>query len=398
MFLQYAAAGAVIPLYSLRMQELGFSPTDMAWACATQAIAGLLAPLAGQLADRWLPAEHYLAGCAFLAGILLWQLANLTTPAAVFTVSLVMWLLYVPCLTLGTSISFTHLKRPEVEFGRVRLWGTVGWIAPTWPLSVWFDDPPWLCQVTALVRPETPHSQLADAFRLGAVLAFALASYALTLPHTPPFRRLGNWLAPLGALTLLRSRSFVVYFVCTFGLCVTIPFPQQAMPLLLADLGIPRPWLARAMPLAQITEIVSLGLLPMILLRLGVRGSMVFGLLAWMLYMVALTLGRPPAFVVASLTMNGICICCFSVAGQVFVNSRARGDVRTSAQALLIFTNSLGMVFGNLLIGWVRTRANGAFPPTFAVAGAITAALVLVFLLGFSDADPEKIQWRAGPR
>lgn len=385
LFLQYAAAGAVIPLFSLRLQELAFSPRDMAWACATQAMAGLAAPLAGQIADRWLSAERCLAVCSFLAGVLLWLLAGLTTPGAVFAVSLAMWLLFVPCITLGTAISFTHLRHPERDFGRVRLWGTVGWIAPTWLLSVWFDDPPWLCRLVALVRPDAPFSEWADAFRLGSALCFVLAIYALTLPHTPPHHRLGGWLAPLHALKLLRGRSFAVYLFCTFGLCVTVPFAQQVMPLLLAHLGIPRPWLARVLPLAQITEIISLVLLPMILLRLGVRGSMLLGLAAWTLYMIALSIGRPTELVVASLSMNGICVCCFFVAGQVFVNHRARGDVRASAQALLTFTNSLGLLTGNLLVGWVRTRVDGAFPPTFAVAAAITASLFVVFLLGFSE-------------
>ena len=132
-------------------------------------------------------------------------------------------------------------------------------------------------------------------------------------------------------------------------------------------------------------EIAALGLLPMFLLRLGVRGSMLLGLAAWASYLSLLALGRPTALVIASLSLNGVCVCCFLVAGQVFVNSRAHGDMRASAQALLTFTNSLGMLVGNLVVGWVRTRFDEAFPPTFAVGAAITAGLFAVFLLGFRE-------------
>src|SRR5439155_12365171 len=93
MFLQYAAPGAMLPLFSLRLQELHFTPVEIGWACATQALAGLAAPLlAGQVADRWWPAERCLAVCAAAAGVLLWLLSELTSPAAVFAASFGTWL------------------------------------------------------------------------------------------------------------------------------------------------------------------------------------------------------------------------------------------------------------------------------------------------------------------
>jgi hypothetical protein len=81
----------------------------------------------------------------------------------------------------------------------------------------------------------------------------------------------------------------------------------------------------------------------------------------------------------------------------VFVNSRARGDIRASVQTLLSFTTGLGMLFGNLLVGEVRRAADEAFPPTFGVAAGIAAVLVVVFAIGFRNstrgagAPPEKM-------
>ena len=119
------------------------------------------------------------------------------------------------------------------------------------------------------------------------------------------------------------------------GVCISLPFTTQVTPLLLADLGIPRPWLSPTLTLGQSTEIVSLALLPMLLLRLGVRRTMLLGLAAWALLLSLLTLGEPVWLVVTSLSLNGLCICCFIVAGQVFANGRAAADVRVSVQALL---------------------------------------------------------------
>jgi hypothetical protein len=46
---------------------------------------------------------------------------------------------------------------------------------------------------------------------------------------------------------------------------------------------------------------------------------------------------------------------------------------------------------GNLLVGWVRTQVDGAFPPTFIVAAVICAVLLVVFALGFSENDQQPV-------
>jgi MFS family permease len=385
MFLQCAAPGAVLPLFTSRLEELKFRPLETGWICATQALAALIGPLvAGQVADRWYPAERCLAVCAFLAGVLLWVLAALDAPVAVFGTCLAFWLVLVPALTLGVAVTFAHLPHPERDYGRVRMWGTVGWVVANLLLGYWFSKPAWLRWVAAF-RPGSVQSELADIFRLGGLLAFALAAYALTLPHTPPARRLGARFAPLAALHLLRHRSFAVYAFCTLGVCVTLAFTTQTTPLFLRHAGIPLPWISPTLTLSQSMEIVSLALLPILLLRLGVRGTMLLGLATWVLALGVLTVGEPLWLVVSSLSLNGLCICCFLVAGQVFVNSLARGDIRASAQALLTFTTGLGMLIGYVLAGWVRQQANGEFAPTFGVAAAIALTLVCVFFLLFPD-------------
>jgi MFS family permease len=385
MFLQYAAPGAVLPLFTSWLKQLEITPLQMGWICATQALAALVAPLiVGQAADRWYPAERCLAVCAALAGVLLWVLAALKHPIAIFGTCLAFWLLMVPALTLGTTLAFAHLPQPERDFGRIRMWGTVGWVLGNFALGYWFSDPAWLGWVATL-RPESVQSERADIFRLGGLLAFALAAYALTLPHTPPTRRLDARFAPLAALHLLRHRAFAVYAICTLGVCVTLSFTTQTTPLFLEHAGIPFRWISPTLTLSQSMEIVSLALLPILWLRLGVRGTMLLGLGSWVLALGVLTVGEPLWLVIGSLSLNGLCICCFLVSGQVFVNSRARGDTRASSQALVTFTSGLGMLIGYVFAGWVRQQAHGEFPPTFGVAAAIALTLVIIFFAFFPD-------------
>jgi predicted MFS family arabinose efflux permease len=385
MFLQWAVPGSLLPLYSVRLKDLGFDGMTTAACCATQAVASVLSSLvAGQVADRWVPAERAMAACAALAGLDLWLIAELGEPVPVFLATLLFWMFTGPMLLMGTTIAFTHLKDPERQFGSVRLWGTVGWMAIGWVVGCWLAVPELLGW---LRTPEGPRT--GDAFRIGGAVAFLLAGYTLTLPHTPPRRAPGGArAAPLQALGLLRGGAFATYCACVLGLCITFSFTTQTTPLLLQQLGVERHWLQPTLTVAQTTEILSMALLPGLLLRLGVRGTMVLGLVAWLCAMCVQALGGPVGLVVASLGLNGVYVTGFLITGQVYANSLAGGDLRASVQGLFSFVNGLGLLAGNLLAGWLREFTRGDLPPTFAVGAAITLALLVLFVAGFRHRAP----------
>src|SRR5262245_1912215 len=390
MFLQYTAPGAFVPLFSLRLQELGFTPVEIGWSCATQSLAALVGPLVvGHVADRWWPAERCLVVCGVVAAALLWVLAGLTKPWAVFGVCLVFWLFLGSATMLGTAVSLTPLPFPARDFGRVRLWGTVGWVLPGCLLAYWFGNPDWLCGWVAYLRPESPRSELSDIFRLASLCALFLAAYALTLPAAPRReRRHESTFALFAALRLLHDRSFAVYLVGSLGACLSIALMAQGTPLLLEQLGMPRPWLPPSLTLSQGAEVICLALLPVLLRRVGVRGTMLVGLAAGAFGLAVFALGGPLWLAVAALATWGLLVCCYIVAGQVFVNGRARDGIRATAQALLTCTNGVGLLVGNLLGGWVRKQVNGELAPMFAVGAVIAAGLVVTFFLGFTPNRP----------
>ncbi|MFO0879219.1 MAG: MFS transporter [Gemmataceae bacterium] len=374
MFLQWAVPGTLVPLYSIRLQhDLGFSPALTGMCCATQAAAGVVSSLiAGQVADRYLSAEKSMSICAVLAGIDLCVLASLREPVGVFLATLFFWIVTGPMLLYGTTISFHHLPEPNRQFGPIRMWGTVGWMVIGWVMATWTGDP----------------------LHLGAAVAFLIAGYALTLPHTPPRRptESSKRFAPLEAVSLLRLPAFSIYCICMFGACITFPFTTQNTPLLLRELGISVPWVTPTLTLAQTTEVVGLALLPALFFHLGVRGTMLLGLGAWLVAMCVLSVGKPLELVLASMGLNGLYITGFMVAGQVFVNSLAEGDFRASVQGLLGCINGIGTLVGNLLAGWLREWTEGRLPPTFAVAAGITATSLVLFLIAFQHRGHEVLR------
>lgn len=286
-------------------------------------------------------------------------------------------------MALGAAICFAHLPNPTKEFGPVRVWGTVGWVVMGLMLGYWLSNPSWVVSLLQRWRPSAPGALLSDQFRLGSGMAFLLACYSLTLKRTPPRKHADHLLAPLKALSLLRMRPFAIFLFCHFGMCVTFPFSLQSTPLLLRELGVPRAQLSPVLTIAQSTEILALLCLQWILGFLGLRRTILTGLCAWTMALGVLMIGHPVYLVIASLSLHGIFICCVLVTGQVFVNSQASGDIRSSAQGLIAFSAGLGMLSGNLLVGWLREILHGQFPPLFAIATALAAMLVAIFAFGF---------------
>src|SRR5437870_7769461 len=100
-----------------------------------------------QFADRNFAAERFLAFSQLVGGVAIlglffvrggWQ-ADLfgisidTSFWAFFLLMLVHSLFYVPTISITNSIAFANLKDAQHDFGLVRLWGTIGWIAASVP-------------------------------------------------------------------------------------------------------------------------------------------------------------------------------------------------------------------------------------------------------------------------
>lgn len=383
MALVYAVPGAVLPLFSLHLQGLNFSPYQIAWACATQSAGMLLAPLlAGQMADRWFPAQYCLAVFAALAALALWLLAGLDSPLAVTRLAFGFWGLCGPCMVLSTTLCFAHLEEAERRYGPVRMWGTVGWMVASWVLGLWLGG--WLgTGWLGTVRPGQAAPVLADMFRLASLLSLVLAGYALTLPHTPPARQPGLGWAPVAALRLLGDRDFAVYVLGSFVVTLTMGLNSQASPLLLHSLGVPKEWQPYALSMAQVTEVLALGLLPGILGRLGMRATMILGLAAWTTTLGIFALGRPAGLVVGSLAGWGVCVCCYLIAGQVLVHKLAHGRIRASAQSLLSASNATGSLVGSFLAGALRQASGGSVEPVYTVAVSLAVVVVALFCWRF---------------
>ncbi len=381
MFLQYAIWGAWSTALADHLEKaLGFSGAQIGLMFGALWLACIIAPfVGGQLVDRFMPTQVFLALAHLVGAVLLYMTAVQTHFGAMWVWMFLYCLCYAPTLALTNSICFHNLRDAERDFGRIRLWGTIGWIIAgllvwgirrTWHTDQWVDR--------------------SDLLLTAAVLSAIMGLFCFALPHTPPRKQSRNPFAFLEALALLKDRNFLVFILISFVVTTELQFYYiPTAPFLIAR-GAAREAVTAIMTVAQVAEIVVLlWLLHRSLKRFGVRKTMVIGVLAWPLRYLLFTIPVLPVIVV-SLTLHGFGYAFFFVASQIYVNMKAKDDMRASAQALLtFFTLGLGNFLGTQFTGWCWDYFKHGdvtnWTGFFLVPTGITVACALAFLLLFRD-------------
>src|SRR5262249_43268564 len=134
MFLEFFIWGAWLPLIFGYLKTLGFDSWQQGWILNAFNVAAFTAMFfSTQFADRNFAAEKFLAFSQLIGGVAILAVAWTTSFWPFFLLMLVHSLFYVPTISITNSIAFANLKDTKKGFGLVRLWGTIGWIAASWP-------------------------------------------------------------------------------------------------------------------------------------------------------------------------------------------------------------------------------------------------------------------------
>ena len=139
MFLQYAIWGAWYAVLSAYLgNDLGFTGMQVGAIYSLFPLAMIIAPfIGGQLADRYFASERIIGVLQLAGGVMLLLASRTTDYGSLMLVMFVYCLLYAPTLALTNSIAMANLDNSEKQFGRIRVWGTIGWIAAGLVLAAW---------------------------------------------------------------------------------------------------------------------------------------------------------------------------------------------------------------------------------------------------------------------
>lgn len=397
MFLEYVIYGAWLPLLGtyIGADYLKFTPGQQGWVFNAFAIASITGMFfGGQLVDRYFAQEKFLAFSHLVGGLAMLGLMVPTTFWPFFGLMLLHCFFYVPTMSVTNAIAFANIKDAQKDFGFVRVWGTIGWIAVAWPfvfiLIDWAHVPSmneaggfvaWLGKALGTLKTgEDMRVALTSTFAVAGVASLLLAAFSLTLPHTPPPKSATSF-APIEAFKLLKVPAILVLFFVTF-LDALVHYQYFFWTSrYLTQIGLPVNWVTPAMSIGQVAEIVTMAGLGLVLKQLGWRTTMILGLLGHVIRFGIYAIGTPETLwlVILSNVVHGFAYAFFFATVYIFVDENFPKDVRTSAQSLF---NLLILGLGPLASNFLSAALGDAFlPGEGATPAALLAAYHKIFLV-----------------
>lgn len=396
MFLQFFIWGGwFVTLGTFLSSNLGASGGQIGMAFSTQSWGAIIAPFViGLIADRYFNAERILAVLHLIGAVLLFQLYRAADFSTFYPFVLAYMMIYMPTLALVNSVAFRQMRDPALEFSRIRVWGTIGWIVAGVVISFVFA---WDSQQAIA------SGGLRNTFLMSAIASLALGLYSFTLPRTAPLPRepgSGGLKQMLGldALGLLKDRSYLVFFIASILICIPLAFYYQNANPFLAEIGVTNP--TAKMAIGQVSEVLFMLLLPLFIQRFGIKLALLVGMLAWALRYLLFAYGNNGdlAFMLfTGIALHGICYDFFFVSGQIYTDAKASERFRSSAQGLItLATYGLGMLIGFWVAGQVTDHYASAdshdwksiwlFPAGFALA------IFFCFSLAFNGRQSQAVQ------
>lgn len=363
MFLQFFIWGAWYTSIAVYMTAQGMGSLTH-WPYTVNPIAAIVAPFfLGLIADRFFATEKVLAGLHLVGGVVLLLVPKLAANPTAFILGLLVYnLCYMPTLGLANSLAFHHITDQEKTFPRIRVFGTVGWIAAG--LGVSF--------VLGKFVGGAAEGTSAPLVTAG-IASLLLGAFCLTLPHTPPSAKgksvsFGSILG-LDAFRELGSGPFYVFLLSSFLICIPLAAYYNFTQLFLGAAGVQN--IAAVQTIGQMSEVGFMLLMPFFFARLGVKWMLIVGMGAWAVRYALFALGAPEQvqwMVVLGIALHGICYDFFFVTGQIYVDKKSSPAVRGQAQGMLVLvTYGVGMLIGAQIAGKVYNHFLGT-------ATALTAA------------------------
>ena len=384
MFLQYAIWGAWAPVLSeYLINTLGYTGTQVGLIYSLLPLATIIAPfIGGQIADRYFPTQKVIAGMQLAGGLFLIIISTVTAFVPMMWLMFFYCVVYAPTLALTNSIAFINLENSEKDFGRIRVWGTIGWITAGWILTGWR---------TVSAGIEIPLLK-GDTLFLAGIFSLVMGFMSFGLPHTPPRKEGAKPWAFFEALKMLRDKNFLIFVIISFVVATELQFYYiLTAPFLTDSIGVTGSAVPAVMTIAQIAEIFVMALLlPYFLPRFGMRTTLAIGILAWPIRYIIFVIGAPSWLVISSLSLHGFCYVFFFTMAFIYVDRIAPKDIRASAQSLIaIALLGFGNFVGSLFAGWIQTiftiEAVTNWRSVFIVPTVLTILCLIAFVAFFRE-------------
>ncbi len=355
----FLGIGVYQPFFPLWLQARGLDPWQISVILAVPlSIRVFFAPVSGALSDRHADRRPAIVAYAALTAIFFFLLGFATEFLWIFVAISAAALFWTSIMPLTEALALQGVRRFGADYGRLRLWGSISFIAASFLAGAALD----------VLPPDSVHALILAAMILSVIAASRLPRLPVPAEASPPEDRgrrsrvvTGSVLAVLAAAGAVQSSHALLY---GFG-----SLHWQAMGLSGTTIGL-------LWALGVIAEITFFYLSRRVLGRLSPTALIGLGAGAAILRWGALGLEPPLAGLVALQLLHGLTFGATHL-GTIHFIGRTVPDHRTGAVQGLFFTISGVLMAASMLASGALYRSfEGAAFPAMAVLGVV--ALILL--------------------
>ena len=394
--------GWFVTLGTYLLKNLDATGAETGMAFSTQSWGAIIAPfIIGFIADKYFNAERILGVLHLIGAVLMYQMATSPDFTTFYPYVLGYMIAFMPTLALVNSVAFRQINDPAKDFAWIRVFGTIGWIVAGALISyVFFWDS----------EAGVKNGLLRNTFYMTAIASAVLGIYSFFLPKTPPNKDTKSTsLAEktgLSAISILKDKNFLIFFVASILISIPLAFYYQNTNPFLSEIGVGQP--TGLMAIGQVSEVLFMLLLPVFLLRFGIKKTLLLGMIAWAVRYLLFAYGNSDELtfmLIIGIALHGVCYDFFFVSGQIYTDSKAKASNKSAAQGLItLATYGLGMLIGF----WVAGKMTDMFSKTVTLADGGTEVThvwemiwiypagfaLLVFLFFLFTFKSEKIEYK----
>ncbi len=358
-FLSFGAISILFPFLALFYQSQGLTGAQIGLLAAISPIVSFFgAPLWTGVADA--SHRHKLVALLSTLGVVIvtFIFPRIATFGGLLLMISLFALFYAPASSLVDSAVLALLGDRKERFGRVRLWGTIGYgvVAPFAGNLIGRMGLPWAFWGYAILM-------------LGSLLVITRV----------PFRQSrSNGSFRGGMRVLFANQSWMLFLVMVFIAGIGMATINNYLFVYMQSLGASKTLMGFALTVSTLSEIPAMFFSDRLLKRFGARGMLVIAMTTIALRLICYSLTTQPWVVLVIQLVHGLTFAAIFTAGVHFAGLVAPPGMQATTQGmfsgtLMGFGSAAGGLLGGLLLD--RFSPGGMY--------AITGTLVLAGLIAF---------------
>jgi len=330
----YMALGAYIPFINLYYERLGLSGVQIGILAALPVlITATITFLWAAIADAFRLHRIILQMAFLLAAFVVYLLSQ-----AKHFVALIPWVFAYAIVTspinpLLDSNALEVAKEHERSYGRLRVWGSVGWAVSTWLVGLVIE---------------------ARSIRWFFYSYIVLITIAFLFSLFQPARKLVQRSSLKHGLRELFRVDFILFLVSAFLLTTASGGVNSFFSLYLNQIGATAGQIGFSWALAAVSELPVMIFSAVMLKRIGAEGLLILASLVfivrWLLYSVI----DVPLWALLVQLLHGLSFAAFLVGGVTYVSERTPTGLSATAQAIYsTVTFGLASITGSMIGGYL---------------------------------------------